>query len=506
MKFDNETGLLNAPAGVSPRRWARLSSFLGALPPAAASKLFAALEAQAAREGAQSFDWPHSRPGGEGLPPALPFGAMLDTLRIRLVSEDAPFPPRKRTAQRLFFRPFEDFFISGRRGRKRRARIDRASLGPIWLLLNEDAASRAAASELDAAIAHGMSDLADLESALYRAAAEGFAVLITHAEEDPAFRADLSARLGGSGDQARAAALHDLAEITLLLPAAGHLLAAQQAFARPVSALTEEDLFTARRIYARAAEEAPQTASYALTAIAARMDAPWRAMRLYYHLMRAEDEKLPYARADAAIIVEALFDDLEGLARGLERDADDDPDTEDAPARLSHLADFAAGLAEEAARWGDGAATSRIEASRDIAAAALSRFAETALARVRRNHPVRHAGGSTRLMALRPDIERPLDRGAEKDARAAARFLSLAPTLGEKLVRPDAAASFVYDAVSETRRYAGDLVAEIRAAEGPQRSAARKRMDATLSAAQALLPDHEVALLKERANAAAVSA
>lgn len=501
--IDLSEASLSPPAGVSPRKWARLASFLGALPPAAASKLFAALEAQSAREGAQ---------------PALPFGAMLDTLRIRLVSEDAPFPPRRRTAQRAFFRPFEDFFISGRRGRKRRARIDRASTGPIWSILTKDAAcglAARAAADLDAAIARGEADVAGLENALLRTAADGFSILIAHAEEDAAFRADLSARLGGgdlssrlggAGDQARAAALHDLAEIAMLLPASDHLLAAQKAFPRPSSSLTEEDLFAARRIYARAAADAPQAASYVLAAIAARMDAPWRAMRLYYHLMRAEDEKLPHVRADAATIAETLFDDLEGLARALERDADDDPDTEDAPARLSHFADFASGLASEAARFDDGVTVSRVEACRDIAAAALSRFSETALARVRRNHPVRHAGGSTRLMALRPDIERPLDRAVEKDARAAARFLSAAPSLGERLARPEAAGSYVYDAVSETRRYAGDLVAEIRAAEGPERGAARRRMDATLSAAAALLPDHEIALLKERANAAAVSA
>ncbi len=507
--IDLSEASLSPPAGVSPRKWARLASFLGALPPAAASRLFAALEAQSAREGAQSFDWPHSRPGGEGLPPDLPFGAMLDTLRIRLVSGDAPFPPRRRTAQRAFFRPFEDFFISGRRGRKRRARIDRASIGPIWAVLTKDAAcvpAAGAAADLEAAIARSEADVAGLEGALLTAAAEGFSILIAHAEDDAAYRTDLSARLGGGGDQARAAALHDLAEISMLLPAADHLLAAQKAFPRPSSSLTEEDLFAARRIYARAAQEAPQAASYVLTAIAARMDAPWRAMRLYYHLMRAEDENLPHARADAAIIAETLFDDLEGLARALERDADDDPDTEDAPARLSHFADFASGLASEAARFDDGVTLSRVEACRDIAAAALSRFAETALARVRRSHPVRHAGGSTRLMALRPDIERPLDRAVEKDARAGALFLSLAPSLGEKLARPEAAGSYVYDAVSETRRYAGDLVAEIRAAEGPERAAARRRMDATLSAAGSLLPDHEIALLKERANAAAVSA
>lgn len=475
------------PAGVSARKWARLSSFLGALPPAAAARLFSALEAS---------------PGAA----ALPAGAILDTLRIRLIAEEAPFPARRLTAQRLFFKPFEDFFVSSRRGRKRRARIDRASLAQIWKLVIEDAACARAAEALDAAILRGDSDLAPAQRDLYAAAAEGFSVLIQHAEDDAGFRADLSARLGDAREQAGAAALHDLAELTLLLPAAAHLLAAQEAFPRPVSTLTEEDLFRARRLYADAAGDAPQAAGYALAAIAARMDAPWRAMRLYYHLMRAEDETLALARDDAAAIADILFEDLEGLARGLERDADEDPDTEDAQARLAHFAEFAAGVASEATQWNDGVSLARVEACRDVAAAALARFAETSLARIRRHHPVRHAGGSTRLMALRPDIERPFDRSLEKDARSAAQFLGAARQLGDALMRPDAASSFVEDASRETSRYAGDLIAEIRAAEGDLRALARKRMDATLRAAEGLLADDEIALLKERANVAAVSA
>lgn len=486
----SETAFSPAPSGVSPRRWVRLSAFLGALPPSAASRLFSALESQG---------------GGED----LPLGAMLSILRTRLVADEAPFPPRKMTAQRLFFQPFEDFLIAGRRGRKRRARIDRASLSAIWKIVTTDAACASAAkaaAELGDAIARGESALGPYESALFAAAAEGFSLLISHAEEDAAFRADLSARLGGASEQAGAAALHDFAELSLLLPAAEHLRAAQIAFPRPVSPLTEEDLYAARRIYAAAAESAPQAASYVLIAIASRMDAPWRALRLYHHLMRAEDDRLSHVRSDAGAIVETLFDDLEGLARLLERDADDDPDTEDTPARIAHFAEFASGMIAEAEYAGDGVTAKRAEACRDIAAAALSRFAETALARVRRNHPVRHAGGSSRLRALRPDIDRAPDRAAERDARAAARFLGVAAALGEKLGRADAAAAIAKDAVDETRRYAGDLVAEIRAAEGDARAAAKRRMDATLRAAEGLLPADEIALLKERANAAAVSA
>lgn len=482
----------NVPSGVSPRKWARLASFLGELPPASAAKLFAALERRREDEG-------------------LPAAPILNILRRRLISEGAALPPRKRTAKRLFFAPFEDFIVAARRGRKRRARLDRASLSAVWSLLLEDsslAAAARAAADLDAALGRGDADIRAYEEALFAAAAEGFEKIIAHAEEDAAYRADLEGRLGGrlEGRSDGAAALLDLAELSLLLPAAAHLKAAQAAFPRPLSALTEEDLYAARRIYARAAADIQGAAGYLLLAIAARMDRPALAAPLYYHLSRAEDGGLPHAREDAAAILESLFDDLESMARGLERDADHDPDTEEAPARLVHFADFAAGLIEAAARENDAVTINRAEACRDIAAAALSRYAETALGAVRRNHPVRHAGGSSRLKALRPDILRPVDRAAERDARDGARFLAAAPAIAERLDRSDAALKIAADAAAEMRRYAADLVLEIRAAEGEERAAARRRMEATLRAASFLLAADEVALLRERAAAAAVTA
>ena len=478
----------SAPSGVSPRKWARLENFLGALPPAAAGKLFAALESGA----------------GGGLPAA----PVLKILRTRLVFADAPFPARRVDARRLFFAPFEDFFISGRKGRKRRARIDRASLAPIWRLVEADpacAGAARAAADLDAALARGVRDPA-LEKALFDAAAEGFLRLIEHAESDAAFRADLSARLGGRQDKAGAAALHDLAEINLLLPAAEHLKAAQESFARPTDALTEEDVYEARRVYAACAATHPQAAPYVLLAIAGRVSSIERALPIYYHFMRVHDDAIPDAAADASLIVEAAFDDIESLARALERDGDDDPDMEGAPARFEAFAALAAGLAGAVAREGDTALVNRIEAGRDVAEAALARFCEVALNAMRRAQPTRHAGGSSRLMALRPDIARAIDPQAERAAAQGAQFLARAVALGQALDREGAAREFVDAARAETRRYAGDLVAEIRAAEGADRASAMKRMDHLLRAAAPLVDEAEIALLKERANAASVSA
>jgi hypothetical protein len=483
-----------APPGVAPARWARLEAFLGAMTPAAAGKLFATLEAARLK----------------GADDGLPTAAMLASLRVRLGADRDFFPARPLTAQRLFFTPFEDFFVTHRSGRKRRARIARTTLAPLWRLITEDAAlieARANAVALDGAIARGEADLGALAQALYGSAALGLSRLVAHAERDQGFRADLGARLAaGGGPQAGAAALLDLAEINLMLPAHRHFSAARASFPKPVAALSEEQLFEARALYARACAEASDAAPYLLLLIAARMEAPWRALPLVHHLAGVQDETLPHAREDAELLLDALFDDLESCARQLERDADDDLNVQDAGGSLDYFADFAAGLIAEAKSAGDAVTVSRAEACRDIAAAALMRFCEQALAAIRKTQPVRHAGGSSRLMALRPDIERPLEPGAEARAGAAAKFLASAGGLAQRLGRPDAVASLVADACAESRRYAGDLVVEIRAGEGADRISARRRMEMALGVAEPLIPPAELALLRERAAAAAVSA
>lgn len=475
---------LGNPKGVSPARWVRLKAFLATLPSAAAAKLFAAVEKGKAAD-------------------ALPTAELLEALRGRIISDGGAFPDRTKTAERAFFTPFEDFFISDRRGRKRRARIARETLAPLWSIIISDAACRDAAEaalELDGALARSEADAAEKEKRLFAKAGEGLSLIVSLAEDDAAYRSELSSRLGG------AASLHDLAEIAFLLPVARHLQAAQKAFARNAPALTDKDFQKAKEIYAGVVGDAPHAAVYVLGAMARRMSEPGEALRIGYFLARAESAALPHAKADAATIGDALIEDLETLVRRLERDADDNADMLDAPARFADAATFAQSLVDAAEREGDGVTVKRVEACRDIAAAALARYSEVALGALRRCQPHRPAGGSSRLKALRPDIDRPIDLTAEKEARSAVGFLCQAAALGEALTRADAAAPIVEDATGEARRYAEDLVAEIRAAEGEQRWSARKRMDATLRAAEGLLPGDEIALLKERANVAAVSA
>lgn len=473
-----------APASpLSPETHARLAVFLGGLPAATAVKLFAALEADRAR--------------GRG---GLPHDELLDELRRALKAQGRAFPDRPKTAQRLFFTPFEDFFVGRRSGRKRRARIARATLAPMWAVMMNDpacAGARDAAAALDAAISDGKGDRAALEDALFNAAGQGLARLVAHAETSERFRDDLADRLGG------VPALHDLAEIHFLLSAVDHLRAMQKAFPKPLAGLTEEQLFEARRLFDAARRDAPEAAPWLLLGLAARMEKPWRALRLHYHLAAAGADG---EAAPAGAIAGILFEDLENAARLLERGAEGAFDAEDAKLQLAYFADFADGMNEEARRANDNVIVNRVEACRDIAGDCLERFAEQSLAALRRAMPVRQAGGSSRLMAFRPDIAREVSPPAANAARAAAHFLAGSCGLALRLGRDEAVEAIIADAVDEARRYLADLVVEIRAAEGDERMSARRVMERALDFAAPLFEPSEIGLFRERARTAAMTA
>lgn len=324
--------------------------------------------------------------------------------------------------------------------------------------------------------------------------------VIAHAEANEAYRSDLAARLGGPGGY------HDLVELHLMMSGADHLRRMQSAFKKPVSVLTEDDLYRVRSLYAAAYSEAPDAAPYVLLCLAGRMHAPWRALSIFYHLRDASDAEMPQAAADAVAIADVLFEDLESMARSLERDAGAPFDAAEASLKVQHFAEFADGMQEEASRCGDAVFVNRIEACRDVAAEALERFTELSVAAIRKAMPVRHAGGSSRLMALRPDIDRPVSPTLAREGREAANFVARIADTMTRLKRQWSAAELIDEATDYAKRYANDLVTEIRAAEGEERAAARRLMDHTIALISPLLPEPDVGLIRERANAAALSA
>ena len=476
---------------LSQRKKEQLSAFLGGLPTGLAVKLFSALEAD--------------RLIGAGTKkPSFPHDALLSDLRARLIEQGASLPPRRGDAKRIFFTPFEDFFIGERRGRKRPGIIPRTSLGPIWRVMMRDSAlseaAFAAASLDDALRADG--DVEDLRKALFIAAEAGLGRLCDAAIVEAGMRERLVEALGDD------AVFADLQELRRLLAGVPFLNQLQQIIPAGTSQLSEENYYALRQLFLSAHDQSPKLAAFLLLAVKGRLNKPWHALGLYYHFARSADERLDAARDAAAALPEALFEDLESLARALERDgaAPDSFDAQAARLRVGWFADYADGLASQASKIGDNVLVNRVEACRDVAAEAFERFCELGLSALRQVVPVRQAGGSSFLMPQRPDYSRPVSSHMMEQASEAAVMIAAAPALAERLgAAADTATLIAQEAREKMRNYANDLVTEIRAAEGEERKAARRMLEQVLSAAGPLLESDEADLLRDRASAAAVA-
>lgn len=468
---------------LSPKKRERLAAFLGELPVAAALKLFTALEADRAA-------------GGKG----IPHDAILEDLRRRLIERGAA-PVRPLTAKRAFFAPFEDFFVTVRAGKKRRAQIARTSLDPIWRVMMTDPAmteTAMAAAALDDAYRRG-GDVKALERAMFAAAGAGLAQLMARAK-------DRGARAGLAGDLGGEAAFADFEEISLLMDAAEALRTLKVVVPSSSPSLTDEQLYGLRQLFLSAYEQSSSSGVYLLLALKGRLEAPWRALGVYYHLAQSADERLTAARDAVMALPESLFEDLEHMARSLERAGAGDLDARSAAARLSWFTDYAEGLSRQAARAGDNVFLNRLEACRDIAGEAHARFVEQAFTALRAALPVRHAGASSRLVSPRPDIARALAPELVDAARGAVALLVAAPAEARRLgADPGLAQRVLEDAAGKARVYANDLVAEIRAAEGAERAAAKRLLEQTLSVVAPMLKEDEIGLIRDRAAAAAVT-
>lgn len=469
------------------RKREQLTAFLGGLPTTTAVSLFAAIEADRAA-------------GGDH----LPHNELLTELRGRLLARGAVMPARRGDARRVFFTPFEDFFVGERQGRKRPGVIARSSLAPIWrLMMRETALTQAAfaAASLDDAI-KAERDTGDLERALFIAAEAGLGRVLDAARVEDAARAHICDRLGGE------AAFADLQEMQRLLAGVEHFHRMQKILPPCASALSQDDLYALRSVFLSAHDHGPTLASFVLLAVKGRLEKPWRALGLYYHLSNSADDRLEAARDAAASLPEALFDDLETAARALERDGADAErfDAQAGRLRVGWFADYADGLAQQAEGAGDNVFINRIEACRDVAAEAFERFCELSLSALRAAMPVRQSGGSSFLMARRPDFASPPAPRLIEQAKEAALLIASATRYAERLgAAADVAAEIAADACEKMTAFANDLVSEIRAAEGAERKAAEHMLDQVLEIAAPLL-DREVAgLIRDRAKAAAMA-
>lgn len=473
--------------GVSAKKRAQLSAFLSGLPNGAALKLFAALE--------------HGQASDRN---DLPYTDILSQLRARLLERKAPFPNRRVNARRMFFAPFEDFFIADHGARKRPFEIARTSLMSIWTFLTTDPRFAGAAShakDLDAALVADPVSAQDVERLTRDLHAAMATALKSFCEDINRNSEDKSRAVSILGD---ANTLTDLVDLQRLSGETATFRKFHDVVAADTSHLQEGHLYQLRQLFLEASER--NAGAYLLLALKGRLAKPWSAIGAYYHLANGADPALVRARDAIDILPASLCEDIESMARAMERDGAQSFDGAAAQLRIAYFTDYTDGLATHARRAGDNVLLNRIEACREVAGEAYERFCEQALAQLRQATPVRKAHVSSKLMSLRPDTAFAVSRDDVKRARECAAFLADCPEMIGRLGAERSQLTVIVDQARERlETYANDLVVEIRAAEGDERDAARRSLDNILNVADPLVNCDTLGLIRDRASAAALA-
>ncbi|HEY0281160.1 MAG TPA: hypothetical protein VGC27_00885, partial [Rhizomicrobium sp.] len=268
---------------LTPDKAGLLQSFLGGLPEPMAARLAKAVEVDRLVE-------------GKGLPHEM----ILDGLRPALRKSDAP--QRILNPLRLFCLPFEDLLFNGARKEKQKGRVLRSSIMPVWNWLGRTVipeTARSYSGEIKALVlATKLEEALECASKFWPLAGEA---LRTALAANPK-----GARAALGGDLV----VGDAEDISLLLCAGPAMVEIQHMLPKPVPVLTDELLWSLRRIYDRVSESALDSAPYVPVVVMARLAKPWEALKLALLITHQTHDTL-ISSTDMGLVGDILFNRLE---------------------------------------------------------------------------------------------------------------------------------------------------------------------------------------------------
>lgn len=207
--------------------------------------------------------------------------AALGALRPRLVKTR---PPRHLTLQRIFCHPFEDLLILPEDNEKQFGRIARSSLAPCWDFVLQ-CLDQAAVKELEASLRQSPAPALGTEAdpriprfgaTLWSIAARCLREQTSRADTDPAYRAELVAKLGGE------TVLLDLVDMMGMLELAGPLEELRtQLSPKPVGKLLDEQIEAIRDAYVALCGSGAGLPGYMIAFTAARMTNPFQLLPVF---------------------------------------------------------------------------------------------------------------------------------------------------------------------------------------------------------------------------------
>ena len=450
-----------------------LTEFLGKLPEDIAIRLAKAVELDRLVDGK-----------------SLPHDLILDGLRP--VLRRAESATRTPTPLRLFCQPFQDLLTSDARSEKLIGKIAYSTIAIVWNWLKDNLipTETAAYSEgVKADVVGYRLDNANLR-------AEEFWQIASAAMRS-AFSTDAgltAARVVLGSDEVVA----DAREIANLLAMGPRILEIQRKIPPGAPSLTEEALWTLRKIYESVAETSPDSAPLVAVVTMRRLAKPWEALRLPLAISRQTQDTL-ISSTDVGLVGEILFSEAEAHAVAIRAARQPQFEVEDLVHHVSAFATLTSGLVKEVEMRREGRWGQRLLKDRAALAEVMMSFMKRAPKEILAALPTlkSHSAG---LRA--PDITRVPD--AEKSVRAIRYAKLIAGCRGFA-----AAASFgaaLADAQDEgtaaLRSYGEDLLRDMRTAEGERRRNAEHLFALTADLTDLLFSPEEGEFLRRRGRAA----
>src|SRR5258707_3636162 len=250
-----------------PERPGLLKSFLGGLPEQIAARLAQAVDVDRLVDGKM-----------------LPNDMILDSLRPALRRSTGA--DRTPTPLRAFCLPFEDLFTIVPRKAKQKASIARGSVAPVWAWISQTLLREQTKDyirEFKALVLGGRHiDARVRASAFWPIAAKAIADNLS----------DEAARRTARGALGSDLVIADAAEMALLLAAGGDVLEIHAILPKPVPALTDDMLWSLRKIYDRLIAASPDAAPFVAVLSMNRLARPWEALKLPLLISRQTQDTL----------------------------------------------------------------------------------------------------------------------------------------------------------------------------------------------------------------------
>jgi hypothetical protein len=423
----------------------------------------------------------------------LPHEIILEGLRP--VLRNCESPQRTPTPLRLFCLPFEDLLFNGARKEKQKGHILRSSVAPVWAWLGGTVIpeeTRSYCKDITSLVlAYKLEEALECASRFWPVAGEALRRALAN---DPK---GARAMLGGD------LVFGDAEDMLVLLCAGPAMVEIQQLLPKPAPALTDELLWSLRRIYDRVTESVLDAAPYAPVVAMGRLAKPWEALKLALLVTHQTQDTL-ISSTDMGLVGDILFNRLEECRSAIHATRHPNFVVGVLLENLAGFTEISSAIVKEVeilrrGKWGQ-----RLLKDRAAVGAVMDGFMERAPKEIAAALPTQKMGftGSSRVS----DFSRSADPERVERALRYARLIDGC----RRLAVPGSFGAKFQDAVDEAtltlRGYNEDVVKELRAPAGPHRAVAECQFELVAELTALLFSAEEAEFLRRRGKAALSSA